>query len=122
MATRPTAARGKNTSLGKLKKVKKFIKEYEAKNSPGALDSIKRSKLEKNTPKAGVPSQLIKTRKKLSAVMPMVGAAGKDLSRAGVAGMIKAVSNKARKLKPSGRLNTSDMKRARDMLKKRKTK
>jgi|DEB0MinimDraft_4_1074332.scaffolds.fasta_scaffold146161_2 hypothetical protein len=51
MATRPTSVRGKNTRLGKLKKVKEYIKKYEAKNSPGALDSIKRSKLEKNTPK-----------------------------------------------------------------------
>jgi len=122
MATRPTSVRGKNTRLGKLKKVKKFIKDYETKNSPGGLDSTKRLKLEKKTSKAGVPSQLIKTRKKLSAMMPMVGAAGKSLSRAGMAGMIKAVSDKAKKRKPSGRLNASDMKRARDMLKKRKTK
>jgi hypothetical protein len=39
-----------------------------------------------------------------------------------MAGINKAVFNKAKKLKPSGRLNASDMKRARDMLKKRKTK
>jgi hypothetical protein len=55
-------------------------------------------------------------------MMPMVGAAAKGLSRAGMAGMNKAVFNKAKKLKPSGRLNASDMKRAKDMLKKRKTK
>tara|TARA_R100001463_G_scaffold26500_4_gene61973 strand:- start:53 stop:295 length:243 start_codon:yes stop_codon:yes gene_type:complete len=40
----------------------------------------------------------------------------------GMAGINKAVFNKAKKLKPSGRLNASDIKRARDMLKKRKTK
>lgn len=61
MATRPTSVRGKNTRLGKLKKVKEYIKKYEAKNSPGALDSIKRSKLEKNTPKG--PQQLIRMEK-----------------------------------------------------------
>ncbi len=54
--------------------------------------------------------------------MPMVGAAAKGLSRVGGVGMNKAVFNKAKKLKPSGRLNASDMKRARDMLKKRKAK
>ncbi len=121
MATRPKSVRGKNTRIGKLEKVKKYIKNYEAKNSPGALDSIKRSKLEKNTPKPKVPSQLIR-RKKLSGMMPMVGAAAKGLSRVGGVGMNKAVFNKAKKLKPSGRLNASDMKRARDMLKKRKAK
>jgi hypothetical protein len=121
MATRPTSVRGKNTRLGKLKEVKKIIKEYEAKNSPSGLDSTKRLKLEKKTSKPKVPSQLIK-RKKLSNMMPMVGAAAKGLSRAGMAGMNKAVFNKAKKLKPSGRLNASDMKRAKDMLKKRKTK
>ena len=61
---------------------------------------------------------------------PMVGTAagaagkglGKSLSRAGMAGMSKAVFNEAKKRKPSGRLNVDDLKRARDMLKKRKGK
>ena len=47
---------------------------------------------------------------------------GKSLSRAGMAGMSKAVFNEAKRLKPSGRLSLTDMKRAKEMLKKRKGK
>lgn len=130
MAKKPIAARGKATRKGKLTKAIKTFKERREligsrpKKSPGALGG-------KTKPKP--PSQLLRRRIKLAgmggtgglakkAAMAAGKGSGKSLSRAGMAGMSKAVFNEAKKLKPSGRLSVDDLKRTRDMLKKRKGK
>ena len=100
--------------------------------SPGRVKAI----TGKNPGEMKKPSSFIERRKRLSkptgrmSMADMTRAAagaagkgsGKGLSRAGMAGMSKAVFNEAKKRKPSGRLSVDDMKRAREMLKKRKGK
>ena len=100
--------------------------------SPGRVKAI----TGKNPGEMKKPSSFIERRKRLSkptgrmSMADMTRAAagaagkgsGKGLSRAGMAGMSKAVFNEAKKRRPSGRLSVDDMKRARDMLKKRKGK
>jgi hypothetical protein len=138
MATKPTAARGKATTKGKFIKMTKRIEEIlkAAKENPSLLGSPKGKGMSPGAmggrTKPKPPSQFLRRRMKLKAagMGPMVGTAagaagkglGKSLSRAGMAGMSKAVFNEAKKRKPSGRLNVDDLKRARDMLKKRKGK
>ena len=116
MATRPTSVRGKNTRLGKLKKVKKFIKEYEAKNSPGGLDSTKRLKLEKKTPK------LIRMEKGPQRIQnPKAPNTRMDKGPTKMSPLLGAqnIRDFAKKRKPTGRINASDLKRAAEQLSRR---
>ena len=99
--------------------------------SPGAMGGRTKTK---------IPSQFIRRRIKAAGMGPMVGSkggtgglakkaamgagagSGKSLSKAGMKGMNKTLFSEAKRLKPSGRLNVADMKRTREMLKKRKGK
>jgi hypothetical protein len=67
------------------------------------------------------PSQFLRRRIKLAGMAAGKGS-GKTLSKAGMKGMNKALFTEAKKRKPSGRLSVDDLKRTRDMLKKRKGK
>ena len=134
MATKPTAARGKTTRLGKLKKVKQFVKKFEAKNSPGGLDSTKRLKLEKKTPKlirmVKGPKRVQNPRQESTRMegpkriqnprqesTRMSGGPTKMTPLLG-AQTIRDFAN-ARKRKPTGRINPSDLKRAAEQLSRR---
>ena len=156
MAKKPDAARGKTTTAGKFKKMKKQLGDVlkKAGSNPSLLGSPKgsgrspgamggRTKPKKS--KAPTPEQFMRKRKILKA-SPMAAtraATGKKLGSlgrmtakdkflrtmtkgaakgaAGV-GLSKAASNLVKKLKPSGRPNVSDIKRAEKMLKSRKGK
>lgn len=116
MAIKPTAARGKTTRLGKLKKVKQFIKKYEAKNSPGGLDSTKRLKLEKKTPK------LIRMEKGPKRVQnPRQESTRMGGGRTKMSPLLGAqtIRDFAKKRKPTSRINASDLKRAAEQLSRR---
>jgi hypothetical protein len=133
MATRPTSVRGKNTRLGKLKKVKKFIKEYEAKNSPGGLDSTKRLKLEKKTPKLirmekgpkriqnpkAPNTRMDKGPRKMP--NPRQESTRMDKGPTKMSPLLGAqnIRDFAKKMKPTGRINASDLKRAAEQLSRR---
>ena len=94
MAKKPAAARGKTTRVGKIKKIaRSLIKGVKPKVS--------------NKTKAKRLRTIIEQR-----LGP--GLAG--------AGMTSQAMKLAKKLKPSGRLSASDMKRAKQMLAKRKGK
>jgi hypothetical protein len=129
---KPSAARGKTTRKGTLtkavKQIRKILESMEDPSkgkgmSPGAMGG-------KTKPKPSSPFLRRRMKLKAAGMAPMVGTAagaagkgsGKSLSRAGMAGMSKAVFNEAKKRKPSGRLNVDDIKRTREMLKKRKGK
>ena len=138
MATKPTAVRGKTTRLGKLKKVKQFIKKYEAKNSPGGLDSTKRLKLEKKTPKLirmekgskrvqnprqestrmEGPKRIQNPRQKSTR---MNGGPKKMIPLLGAQTTLGAqtIRDFAKKRKPTGRINPNDLKRAAEQLSRR---
>ena len=142
MPKRAGGTRPEGISKDLLKKIKnlldreKKIPDMKRKSkgmSPGKIKAI----TGKNPGEMKKPSSFIERRKRLGAkpsgrmsmadmTRAAAGAAGKgsgrSLSRAGMAGMSKAVFNEAKKRKPSGRLSVDDMKRARDMLKKRKSK
>ena len=150
MAKKPDAARGKTTTAGKFKKMKKQLGDVlkKAGSNPSLLGSPKgsgrspgamggRTKPKKS--KAPTPEQFMRKRKILKA-SPMAatkkGSLGSMTAKdkflrtmtkgaakgaAGV-GLSKAAFNAAKKLKPSGRPNVSDIKRAEKMLKSRKGK
>jgi hypothetical protein len=143
MPKRAGGTRPKVISDDLLKKLKNIImrekKTPDLKRKIGEIMSPGRVKAitGKNPGEMKKPSSFIERRKRLGAkpsgrmsmadmTRAAAGAAGKgsgkSLSRAGMAGMSKAVFNEAKKLKPSGRLSVADMKRAREMLKKRKGK
>jgi hypothetical protein len=136
MPKRAGGTRPKVISDDLLKKLKNIImrekKTPDLKRKIGEMMSPGRVKAitGKNPGEMKKPSSFIERRKRLAKPASMTraaaGAAGKgsgrSLSRAGMAGMSKAVFNEAKKRKPSGRLSVDDMKRARDMLKKRKGK
>tara|TARA_X000001388_G_C2186335_1_gene105680 strand:- start:287 stop:760 length:474 start_codon:yes stop_codon:yes gene_type:complete len=97
----------------------------------------RRKKLSGMGPMIGTkPSSFIKRREGLTkptgrmsmadmtraAAMAAGKGSGKSLSKAGIKGMNKTLFTEAKKLKPSGRLNVDDIKRTREMLKKRKGK
>ena len=129
MATKPTAARGKMTRKPALRKAAKKIitglKTRQARIKPGATDSATRLKNEKPprkrlmraAPQGGRPTKNSRPR----GLLALAGAA-KGLGRAGLAGagMTSQAMKLAKKLKPSGRLSIDDMKKAKQMLSKRK--
>jgi hypothetical protein len=134
---RAGGTRPKGISKDLLKKIKnlldreKKIPDMKRKSkgmSPGKIKAI----TGKNPGEMKKPSSFMKRREGLTKptgrmsmadmTRAAAGAAGMGLSRAGMAGMSRAVFNEAKKLKPSGRLSLTDMKRAREMLKKRKAK
>lgn len=143
MPKKAGGTRPEGISKDLLKKIKNLLDremkmpdfERSGRMSPGKIKAITgknpgESMGPKRKPKL---SDFKDRRRKISGRMSMAdmtraaaGAAGKgsgkSLSRAGMAGMSKAVFNEAKKLKPSGRLSVADMKRAREMLKKRKGK
>ena len=130
--------RPKGISKDLLKKIKNLLDremkmpdfERSGRMSPGKIKAI----TGKN------PGEMKKRRIKLGGMSPMVGSkggtgglakkaalaagkgSGKTLSKAGMKGMNKALFTEAKKLKPSGRLSVDDLKRTREMLKKRKGK
>jgi hypothetical protein len=106
---RVRAITGKNP--GEMKKPSSFIERRSEMKKPSSFTE-RRKRLTKPT---GRMSKADMTR---AAGM----GAGKGLSRVGGVALSKAVFNQAKKLKPSGRLNVDDIKRAKDMLKKRKGK
>ena len=152
MATRPTAARGKTTTKGKFIKMTKKIEEIlkAAKENPSLLGSPKGKGMSPGAmggrTKPKPPSQFLRRRIKLAgmgslgpgtkggtggkptgglakkAAMAAGKGSGKTLSKAGMKGMNKALFTEAKKRKPSGRPNMGDIKRTREMLKKRKGK
>ena len=147
MAKKPDAARGKATTKGRIRKIVTSIKKRGnlvggPKQSPGAMGGRAKPK----RPKAPTPEQSFIRRRKILKASPMAAtraATGKKLGSlgrmtakdkflrtmtkgaakgaAGV-GLSKAAYNLVKKLKPSGRPNVSDIKRAEKMLKSRKGK
>ena len=119
MATKPTAARGKTTRKGRIKKMFERLKQT-AKGkktlgmSPGAMGGRTKAKVTPRTTK--MPGGLRRIsenmrRQKLKGTMPMAGA-----------GLTAAAARLAKRLKPSGRLNADDIKRVKQMMSKRKGK
>ena len=138
MAKGAGGTRPKVISDDLLKKLKNIImrekKTPDLKRKIGAIMSPGRVKAitGKNPGEMKKPSSFIERRKRLAKPTGRMSkddiaratgmGARKGLSRAGMAGMSKAVFNEAKKLKPSGRLNVNDLKRTREMLKNRKGK
>ena len=127
MAKKPTAARGKTTRKGRIKKI--FNKLQQAGRgkktlgmSPGAMGGRTKPKLPdlKRSPLTRTP-----TDKKLQGMAPMIGKAAKStLKGAGATGtaMSKQAFKLAKQLKSSGRLNVDDLMRAKRMIMKGKGK
>jgi|TARA_R100000482_G_C5047089_1_gene110955 hypothetical protein len=133
MATKPTAARGKTTRKGRIKKMFENLKQT-AKGkktlgmSPGAMGGRTKAKLTPRKPgKMPAPLKRITEnmrRQKLKGMGPMVGAAKSTIKGAGMSGaaMSGQAMKLAKKLKTSGRLSVADIKRAKEMMKNRKGK
>jgi len=145
MAKKPDAARGKKTRKGSLKRAARDIKKIltglktrQARSKPGATDSATRLKLEKSprkrlmraaTPKlrnvAGARPQRDRTRGIAPGTKNLMKEASKSaIKGAGASGAAMAgqAFKLAKKLKPEGRLNMNDIKRAKQMMSKRKGK
>ena len=121
MAKKPDAARGKTTRKGKIKKiVKKFLGtgrpiSKPSTMSPGAMGG-------RSAPRRGLkrtPESRTRTAQGI-----LGRAAAKTLRGAGASGigMAGQAMKLAKKLKPSGRLNIDDLKKAKQMMMKRKGK
>ena len=134
MATKPKAARGKTTRKEKVKRVIQKIKRNLPKKvgsgmgmSPGAMGGRTKAKFTPRTGKMPSPLRRISEnmrRQKLKGMMPMTGAAKSTIKGAGASGAAMAgqAMKLAKKLKPKGRLNVDDIKRAKQMMSKRKGK
>ena len=123
-AKKPDSARGKSTRIGKIKKVVENIK--------------KRGKVGVPSMSPGKQKAIFGTGSKIRGLVPAVGTlrrkkgtrslqsllAGSALKGAGKmgAGMAGQAMKLAKKLKPTGRLNADDLKRAKEMLMKKKGK
>ena len=119
MAKKPDAARGKTTRIGKIKKIIKGIKAKPKTvgtgMSPGAMGG-------RTTPRRGLRRALesrLKPRRGLTDLMKKTALKGAGASGAAMAGQAMKL---AKKLKPTGRLNVDDLKRAKQMMMKRKGK
>ena len=131
MAKKPDAARGKTTRIGRLKKavkgIKGILKEKDrlgAKGqgmSPGAMGGRTKMKSPQQ-PKRGmrpVPASRTTPRRGLTDLMRRTALKGAGLSGSAMAGQAFKL---AKKLKPKGRLNVDDIKKAKEMMKNRKGK
>jgi len=145
MAKKPTAARGKTTRKGKIKKMFDRLRQT-AKGkktlgmSPGAMGGrtktstlmpglkrrpLTRTPMRKQQQLQGMgPISENQRRQKLRGMGPMVGAARSTIKGAGMSGaaMSGQAMKLAKKLKTSGRLTVADIKRAKEMMKNRKGK
>ena len=125
MATKPTAARGKTTRKGKIKKILKNVIARQSKikdpgmsmnMSPGAMGGRTKMKSPQQPKRGMKPS--VRARKAFKA-------AGKSMIKgAGMtgAGMTSQAFKLAKKRKPTGRVNMDDIRRVKEMLSKRKGK
>ena len=125
MAKKPDAARGKTTRIGKIKKIIKGIKAKPKTvgmgMSPGAMGGRTKMKSPQQ-PKRGlrpVPTSRTTPRRGLTDLMKRTALKGAGASGAAMAGQAMKL---AKKLKPKGRLNVDDLKRAKQMIMKRKGK
>ena len=138
MATKPTAARGKTTRKGKIKKILKNVIARQSKikdpgmgMSPGAMGGRTKAKF---TPRTGTMTAPLKRisenmrRQKLKGMVPMTGPMGKaaksTIKGAGASGKVMAnqAMKLARQLKKTGRLSVDDLMRAKKMMMGRKGK
>ena len=123
-AKKPDSARGKSTRIGKIKKIVENIKERgnvgRPPMSPGKQKAIfgTGSKIKK------LPSATSTLRRKQGTRSLQSLLAGSALKGAGKmgAGMAGQAMKLAKKLKPTGRLNVDDLKKAKQMIMKRKGK
>ena len=133
MPGKPDAARGKTTRKGRVKKMfERFKQAGKGKKtlgmSPGAMGGRTKAKLTPRKPgKMPTPLKRITEnmrRQKLKGMGPLVGAARSTIKGAGMTGaaMSGQAMKLAKKLKTSGRLSVADIKRAKEMMKKRKGK
>ena len=133
MAKKPDAARGKTTRIGRIKKIAKGLKERAKSNtgmgmSPGAMGGRTKAKLTpRKLGKMPAPLKRISEnmrRQKLKGIMPMTGAAKSTIKGAGMSGaaMSGQAMKLAKKIKGKGRPNVDDIKRAKQMMSKRKGK
>ena len=119
---KPEAARGKTTRKEKVKRTIQKIKANLPKKvgsgtdmSPGAMGG-------RTTPRRGlkrVPESRLKPRRGLTDLMKKTALKGAGASGAAMAGQAMKL---AKKLKPKGRLNVGDLKRAKEIMSKRKGK
>lgn len=127
MAKKPDAARGKATRIGKIKKIIKGIKAKPKtvgtgmNMSPGAMGGRTKMKSPQQ-PKRGmrpVPTSRTTPRRGLTDLMKKTALKGAGASGAAMAGQAMKL---AKKLKPTGRLNVDDLKRAKKRIMGRKGK
>lgn len=128
MATKPDAARGKTTRKGKIRKiVKKFLgtgrpKSRPSTMSPGAMGGATPPKRGlKRVPESRLTPRKFKDPRTKKTMSSLLGGGLKGAGASG-AGMMKEAFKLARKNKTSGRLTLSDVKRAKQMMLKRKGK
>ena len=118
-AKKPDSARGKSTRIGKIKKVVENIKKRgnvgRPSMSPGKQKAIF------GTKKVAGPAPFRRKQGTRSLQSLMAGSALKGAGKMG-AGMAGQAMKLAKKLKPTGRLNADDLKRAKEMLLKKKGK
>ena len=129
MATKPTAARGKTTRKEKVKRTIQKIKANLPKKvgsgmgmSPGAMGGrTKPRRGLKRAPESRLTPRKFKDPRTKKTVSSLLGAGIKGAGASG-AGMMKEAFKLARKNKTSGRLNMSDVKKAKQMMLNRKGK
>jgi len=122
-AKKPDSARGRSTRIGKIKKIVENIKKRGDRvgmpsMSPGKQKAIFGTT---NQKVSGPRDGLRRKQGKKSLQSLLTGSALKGAGKMG-AGMTGQVMKLAKKLKPTGRVNTDDLKRAKQMIMKKKGK